>query len=120
MDEEKLTESDLHAFIGSETLYQHPFSNLKYTEGIQYLAQRAGAYWLIDLIGSYQANIHERTDDYFFQLWTIDVAGNRALVTCKADTHEPSYISQMIEYTDFPFTTKMYVVDGVLMLPTEY
>jgi len=42
-----LTEAELEQFIGTEHYYQNPFG-IKYTDGIQYLAERAQAFWLID------------------------------------------------------------------------
>lgn len=45
-----LTEGDLAQFIGSETLYQHPGFNVRYTEGVRYVAEHGGAFWLIDAI----------------------------------------------------------------------
>jgi hypothetical protein len=41
---------NLTYFIGSATYFQH-FTGLKYTEGVQYLAKEAKAYWLIDVVG---------------------------------------------------------------------
>src|SRR5690606_36125280 len=44
----------LQRFTGSETFYTHFTGRLIYTEGVQYLAEHAGAYWLIDAIASWQ------------------------------------------------------------------
>lgn len=38
--------SELNQFYGSATLCKH-WLGLKYTEGIQYLAQEANCYWLL-------------------------------------------------------------------------
>ncbi|MBN2088202.1 hypothetical protein JW964_01240 [candidate division KSB1 bacterium] len=43
------------------------------------------------------------------------------IVTMKEDTDMPIVIKQKIPYTDFPLTsTKLYLVDEVLMFPAEY
>jgi hypothetical protein len=39
----------LAGFMGTEQWYRHPIvKNTLYTDGIKYVAQKAGAYWLID------------------------------------------------------------------------
>ena len=45
--------SELNQFYGSATLYKH-WLGLKYTDGIQYLAQEANCYWLLNAIASHQ------------------------------------------------------------------
>lgn len=49
---EELTAS-LEQFVGSTKLYKH-WLGIKYTDGVKYLANEAGAYWLIDAIASHQ------------------------------------------------------------------
>jgi len=57
-----------------------------------------GAYWLIDLISSYQLKIQNME----FQLWSIEVyKDNTARVVCKEDTDRDEVVEQVIEYTDF-------------------
>jgi hypothetical protein len=45
---------ELGYFTGDLERYRHWSRRLIYTLGIQHLAERAGAYWLIDLIASWQ------------------------------------------------------------------
>jgi hypothetical protein len=108
-----MNKSDLNQFIGTEQYYRHP-SGLQYTDGIKYLAEKAGAYWLIDLIASYQPRLEG------FQLWQLEVSENVGIIACRADSGLPALVSQTIEYTDFPFDIDVYVCDGVLLLPSEY
>ena len=50
-----LTQADL--FTGTEVWYRHSLiRKILYTEGIQYPAEKAGAYWLIDEIAFSQTN----------------------------------------------------------------
>jgi hypothetical protein len=52
---EKLTKADLAQFTGSETWYRHAINrNVLYTDGAQFLAERGGAYWLLDEIAIIQ------------------------------------------------------------------
>jgi len=110
-------EADLQQFIGTENYYQN-LLGLKYTDGVKYLADKAGSHWLIDLIASYQPKLR----DHRFQLWSIKKTGeNSAEVYCQEDLGEPKLVRQEIEFTDFPLDKfKLYCVDDVLLLPSEY
>lgn len=111
------TEFDLSGFHGTENWYKNTFG-LLYTDGIAYLAEEAGAYWLIDLVDSYQPKFK----DVPFQLWKIELVGdNSAIVTMRKDTDEPSLIMQKVEYTDFPLSElEFYCIDNVMLLKSEY
>ncbi|MGH9342555.1 MAG: DUF6876 family protein, partial [Terriglobia bacterium] len=44
-----ITKSDLGQFTASEQFFRHGLSKSHiYTEGVQFVAERAGAYWLLD------------------------------------------------------------------------
>ena len=92
------------------------------TEGVKYLAEKVGAHWLLDIIGSYQHKL-KRAD---FQVWTIVVKGSKAVVTMKEDSDQPNLITQRIGYTDFPAGEfKLWAVRNetgrmTIMLPSEY
>ncbi len=46
-----LNPEDLSQFTGSTEFYRHAFNRaVIYTEGVQYLADNAGAHWLVDAI----------------------------------------------------------------------
>lgn len=50
-DEEILNRADLRQFTGSENFYRHALvRSILYTDGVQYVAETGGAYWLIDAI----------------------------------------------------------------------
>ncbi len=117
MAEEKkiLTEADLGQFHGTENHYEHWSGWISFTDGVHYVAEKAGAYWLIDAIASWQ-----RKEE--FQIWELHKhEGNKATLTMKEDTDEPILVQQEYSYTDFPLDSiKLYLVGGVLMLPSEY
>ncbi|ERN41356.1 hypothetical protein KR51_00019230 [Rubidibacter lacunae KORDI 51-2] len=112
-----LTAYDLNRFTGSEVLYRH-WLRMRYTEGVKYLADRAGAHWIVDAIASHQPNLRRVP----FQLWElVKQEGDRAVLTCREDSDRPLLVRQEIAYTDFPLaSTKLYCCNGVLMLPSEY
>jgi len=118
-----LTEGDLAQFIGSEALYHHPGFNVRYTEGVRYVAERGGAYWLIDAIASWQSDPRIRDDQMLqgIQFWTLTVNSDRsAQLVCERDQGDVA-VTQEIPFTDFPLQSlKLYYQQGVLFLPSEY
>lgn len=88
------------------------------TDGVFMLAEAAGCYWLLDVIGSYQSN---QKLDKFFQVRKLiaDMENASAVVQGYNDTM--LIVTQNISYTDFPLTElKLYLMDGVILLPSEY
>lgn len=116
-------ESALAQFCGSENFYRHWLGRFLYTDGVQYLADNAGggAYWLIDLIASWQTKAKVRREP--FQVWTLKVNRDKhpmAVAEAWDDIPGKLLASQRIEYTDFPLDEiKLYLENGVLMLPGE-
>lgn len=110
--------SQLKNFIGSENIYKNTLG-LLYTDGLKYIADSCGAYWLIDLVESYQKEVSEMCP---FQLWTIKVNPDKsAVVTLQDDSNCPIVVQQDIPYTDFPIKElKLYCCNNTLLLPSEY
>ena len=123
MTPHNLTKSDLSQFNGSDTIYYHPAFHYQYTEGVRYVAKNGGAWWLLDAIHSWQSTALKKSAKLQeFQLWTLKIGKERsARLACQEDFNKPRLITQEIEYTDFPLTSlKIYVIDGLMMLPSEY
>ena len=114
-----LTAADLNQFSGSEQWFRH-FTGLLYTEGVDYLADKGGAYWLIDAIAPYQPTARRNQRLCEFQIWVLTVKDSAAVLECFDDLPGKVLIRQHIEYTDFPLPEiKLYFENGVLMLPSE-
>lgn len=121
-------ELELAQFYGTEEWHRwsNLFRNFLLTDGALYLAERAGAFWLMDLIASHFTKRRVRAEQ--FQVWRLrklpEGSVNDAIV--KADDGNGNHITQqLIPYTDFPLDEiKLYVAwsDGywVIMLPSEY
>lgn len=118
----KSTEA-IHDILNSATGTEnyHRFSPLSgypvITDGVLLLAEAADCYWFLDLIGSYQSN---RKLDPGFQVWklTVDLEKKTAVVQGCNDTMP--IVTQKIPYTDFPLEElKLYMIDGVILLPSE-
>ena len=117
----KITQSDLANFYGSEHMYRHWTRKMNYTDGFHFLVQN-GAGWLVDAIASYQGSRQLKTPKLQdFQLWELEVTGSSAVLTCKEDSGlHLAVITQKFGNTDFPFSIKIYVENGVCLLPSEH
>jgi hypothetical protein len=113
----RLEDLALDQFTGTTRYYRH-WLGYKITDGVKYLADKAGAYWLLDAIGSH-ARVHERRVP--FQFWELVVKDTIGDLTMRADSDQPLLVQQHISFTDFPTGhLKLYYTDNVLLLPSEY
>ena len=109
-----LKQSDLSQFYGTEHYYKHWMGKV-YTDGVKYMADEGKAHWLLDVVFSYR-----RKEP--FQIWELKKTGkSSAVVTMKEDTNLPILVEQDIPDTDFPLDSiTLYLIDGVLLLTSEY
>ena len=116
-----LTEGDLAQFTGSEQWHRHGINlNVIYTDGVEYMAEHGGAYWLIDEVAINQ--MVRRVKAEAFQVWILRVNPEKrsAVLTCD-DGNGRVVFTKEIEYTDFPLDEmKLYFTDGTILLPSEY
>jgi hypothetical protein len=121
--------STLSHFTGSCEFYRWSplFKNCLLTEGTQYLAESAAAYWLMDAVASHQTSAKLRRED--FQVWNLNKIGSTfgaAWVLSCDDGNDNVLAKQLIEYSDFPLqSVRLFVcrndLGGVtIMLPSEY
>ena len=72
-DTSKLTKADLQQFTGTDHYYRHSINrHVLFTDGVKYLADKAGAYWLLDEIALIQ-RYDRRVAVEEFQVWTLTV-----------------------------------------------
>lgn len=125
----KLTHAELARFTGDDVRYRSINRYVVYTPGVKHLAERAGAYWLIDAVASYFVSGRMRYADprlETLQFWRLEVHADRsATLTARADSGEPPWVSQRIEFTDFPLASVDLWMgfDGLrwtLYLPSEH
>ena len=114
------TAEELAQFTGTANWYRHPLARtVLYTDGVKFIAERAGAYWLIDEIALSQLGEPALKGEEF-QLWTLLVDAHAAVLRCD-DGNGGRLLEKRIEYTDFPEPgIRFYYTDGVIMLPGEY
>lgn len=116
----RLTAVDLRQFTGTETWYRHPFKrSILYTDGVRYVAETAGAYWLIDEITF--AQLHKNIAAQPFQHWKLSVSPSQTgTLTCE-DGNGNAVFTKAISYTDFPLAEiDFFFTDNVILLPSEY
>jgi hypothetical protein len=113
---------DLSGFTGTENYYRYSplFRNFILTDGTKFLADEAGAYWLIDAIASHVGSYKKDT----FAVATLQKQSDGWLLTID-DGNGRLYVKQEIEFSDFPLDAiKLYVCKQdnmwVILLPSEY
>jgi hypothetical protein len=114
----------LKEFHGTTEYHKHLFPGrpaMLITDGCKYVRDKLNAYWLFDAILSYQADLRKRQIN--FQVWELkqlrlDLTW---LLTCSDDSGKNTVIRQSIDYSDFPIDyIKIWVIDKVALLPSEY
>lgn len=114
-----LTRNDLSQFTGTDHYYRHGLCrNITYTDGVKYVAETAGAYWLIDKIATNQLEPKIRREE--FQAWKLRVNDSAGVLTCD-DGNGNIVHSEEITFTDFPLDEIDLWVEGtVILLPSEH
>jgi hypothetical protein len=112
-----ITQDMLDRFTGTENYWQY-MGGLKLTDGVKFLAYEGKCGWLLDIIASYQPKVWNEP----FQVWNLKVSqDNKAVVTMTDGNSDKAIITQKIDYTDFAMpSVKLYVIDKVALLPSEY
>ena len=116
-----LSQAALQQFTGTEQWYRHGMArDVLYTDGVRYVAEVGGAYWLIDEIAFAQRGVKGVAAEEF-QHWKLTVNADRtALLTCD-DGNDRIVFAKRIEYTDFPLDQiRFYVANKTILLPSEY
>jgi len=116
-----LNKSDLTQFTGTEQYYRHGINRkVLFTDGAKYVADTAGAYWLLDEIALIQP-YNKRVAAEEFQVWKLVVRPNRtATLTCD-DGNDNIVYTKEIRYTDFLLDEIIfYFANNVIHLPSEY
>lgn len=125
MDKDQLLD-ELQQFYGTEA-YHNTNPGLLVTDGVKFLADNAGAYWLLDMVWSYLPVLRKSRDTFFVVVLTKEgVRAPGAIFSIQDDIPpDQTYAQQAIEYTDFPLDEiVMYLLgtkkEFVLMLRSEY
>ena len=119
-----LTLDELRQFTGSEQFFRHGLSKAHlYTEGAQFLAERAEAYWLLDKIALHGSPKVSRED---FQVWKLKVQPDNSATLTTEDGNDNILRVEKLDYTDFPlpeivlWAVRNELNGFTIMLPGEY
>ncbi len=111
----------LAQFTGTERWYRHAVnSKVLFTDGAKYVADHAGAYWLLDEIALIQLS-DNRVGAEEFQVWKLVVNSDMtAEVICEDGDDNVVYVNK-IPFTDFPGEgITFWFTDSTILLPSEY
>ena len=120
-DQPKLTRAELAQFTGSEQWHRHGLvRSILFTDGAKYVADKAGAHWLLDEIALAQ-RFEKSVAAEEFQLWKLTVKPDHTAVLACEDGNGEVVLSKDIPFTDFPLDEiKFYVTNFTILLPSEY
>ena len=90
------------------------------TDGAKYVADTAGAYWLLDEIALAQ-RYEKKVAGARFQVWKLAVnSDSTATLSCEDGNCNTVY-SKAIEFTDFPKEgVTLWFANNVIYLPSEH
>lgn len=110
-------QSNLTQFTGTDGYHKfNLFTRLVATDGVIYLAEAAGCFWLLDILASVQSMPEIRKQD--MQVLKFDLATK--LVRIENGNKKVLY-TQQIDATDFPLDEiEIWVQNGVVYLPSEH
>jgi len=92
-----LTINELRQFTGTDQWYKH-ISGYLYTDGVQYVAQEGGAYWLIDIL---LFTTRSKNSLQEFEAWKLEVNEDKsAILVCEDGNYHELY-REKIGWTDF-------------------
>lgn len=113
--------NQLAHFTGTENWYRHPIvRKMLYTDGVQFIAESCGAYWLLDEICFRQIDkpALARAE---FQVWEFTVKNSAGVLSVSDGNNNKLIRNKRITFTDFPLSKIMfYVQNNTVMLPSEY
>ena len=118
----KLSPADLRQFSGgTQHYYRHGLNpKIVFTDGAKYIAEEAGAYWLLDLIAISQ-HFDKRLRRQPFQVWKLVVQPDRSATITVEDGNYNVLLTQRIALTDFPSDGIVLWLSGdTIYLPVEH
>jgi hypothetical protein len=111
---------DTAGFTGTSCYYKH-WLGFKFTDGVKYVAETCKAFWLLDVIASWQPEVKARHGVQDFQTWKLSKKGEGWIVRCE-DGNNNYLCSQEIPLSDFPDEdgVEIWLINGVMIVPSEY
>jgi uncharacterized protein DUF6876 len=116
----RLTDDQLSRFTGSECWYRHALvRDILFTDGAKYVADQAGAYWLLDEIAFAQRFQKEIAAEEF-QVWRLTVKPDHTATLACENGNGRTVFEKAIEYTDFTVErVELWFENNTIYLPSE-
>ena len=116
--------ANLPNFYGTENYFRLSpvFPNFVLTDGARYLADAAGAWWLMDAVASHLGSYR---DEGFVVAKLLRAKASNAWILRLEDGNDEVLADQIIKYVGFPLDEiTLYVIAQddlrVILLPSEY
>ena len=111
----------LGQFTGSEHWYRHGLvRSILFTDGVKYVADAAGAYWLLDEIALAQKG-EKAVAAEEFQVWRLTVKPDHTAVLACEDGNDNTVFEKAIPFTDFPPEgITLWFANNTIYLPSEH
>lgn len=113
-------ENGLTNFYGTENYYSHPLaSRMLCTDGVRFFAENAGggAHWWLDIVAT---EVFPLLQVEPFIVTSLVAQDNKAYLFA-TDGNDNVIWERKIDFTDCPDGEwKFFLVDNVLMIPSEY
>ncbi len=105
-------------FNGTDHYYSH-WLGFKMTDGVMQLANDYQCHWFIDIIASYQG--YKKFKANRFQVWKLKRIQDARFWVIAEDGDNNKIGEQLVPFSDFKDDDlTMWLVDGVILLPSEY
>jgi hypothetical protein len=117
----RLADDHLSQFTGSEHWYRHGLArDILFTDGAKYVADQAGAYWLLDEIAFAQRG-QKRVAAEEFQVWKLTVKPDHTATLACEDGNGTTVFEKALEFTDFPAERiELWFENNTIYLPSEH
>ncbi len=91
---------------------------ITFTQGVKYVADKAGAYWFLDKIATNQMLPALKAE--LFQTWKLEVYdGQKGKIIC-TDGDDQVLFEEIVDFTDFPKPgITLWFTDDTILLPSE-
>ena len=117
--------NDLATFTGTERFYKVPLLGTVFTDGIQYLAEKANCFWLVTDASVIAKSLMNRSPFVTVDLKKLSPEKKEALgyeaIIEYSDGNNTILETQKYHLTDFPMEQiRLFFTNNTLMLPGEY
>jgi hypothetical protein len=120
LEDEDALYRQLATFRRSTEFYPHASNALVYTPGVKYMAERCRLTWFIDVIAACQPRALRDPWLAEFQVWELVVSGKRSIAICSRDGEDVAFRLGYPCHDPLLGYMRLYLRNGVLMLPSEH